>query len=546
MGVCVAKIGHECGSSDGLQVFMSDDGDVNGYCFSCGTYVEDPYGDKPVPEFKPPDPEQTKAEVQAIAQYPVAALPDRKLKKSTLRTYGVRVEVSQQDGTTPTGVMFPYGLSGELLGWKVRALAEKKMWCIGSIKDAHLFGWAVALRTGARTLYITEGEYDALALYQILDDAQAGTQWADNKPAVVSLKSGASSAERDLRRFKKEILQHFEEVVLVFDMDAPGREAAEAVCRLNPTWKIASLPEKDANDCLINGASKACRNAVLFRSSEAKTSRVVVATSLAEAAREPAQMGISTPWQGLTDLTRGYRRGETWYWGAGVKMGKSELVNSIAADLIKTHQLPVFLAKPEESLNKSYKLLAGKIVGKIFHDPNIPFDEKAYDAAGDIIRDLALFTDVYQFLHWTNMKQDIVYVNQELGVHDIIIDPITCFTNQMSASEANEFLQGMAAEISALCKDLSMTAHLFCHLRAPSNGEPHERGGKVYSTQFAGSRGMMRSCNYMIGVEGNKDPDLDKYERNLRTLSILEDREFGSSGKVQLYWDDQTSLFREV
>ena len=57
---------------------------------------------------------------------------------------------------------------------------------------------------------------------------------------------------------------------------------------------------------------------------------------------------------------------------------------------------------------------------------------------------------------------------------------------------------------------------------------------------------MMRSCNLMLGLEGDKNPDLDIEERNLRRLVILEDREFGASGVVRLYWDSATSLFNEI
>ena len=56
----------------------------------------------------------------------------------------------------------------------------------------------------------------------------------------------------------------------------------------------------------------------------------------------------------------------------------------------------------------------------------------------------------------------------------------------------------------------------------------------------------MRSCNYMIGIEGNKDPELDEEQRNIRKLVILEDREFGESGIIPLYWDRNTSLFNEI
>ena len=49
----------------------------------------------------------------------------------------------------------------------------------------------------------------------------------------------------------------FEEVILMFDMDEAGQKAAQTVAELLPVGKakIASLPCKDANDCLIKGKS---------------------------------------------------------------------------------------------------------------------------------------------------------------------------------------------------------------------------------------------------------------------------------------------------
>jgi hypothetical protein len=50
----------------------------------------------------------------------------------------------------------------------------------------------------------------------------------------------------------------------------------------------------------------------------------------------------------------------------------------------------------------------------------------------------------------------------------------------------------------------------------------------------------------MVGIEGNKDPDLEREERNLRDLVILEDREFGITERVPLYWDHKTGMFNEI
>lgn len=116
----------------------------------------------------------------------------------------------------------------------------------------------------------------------------------------------------------------------------------------------------------------------------------------------------------------------------------------------------------------------------------------------------------------------------------------------MDAASANVKLQEIAQELSAMAIDLNVVIYIFCHLRNPDGGPPHERGGEVLSSQFAGSRAMARSCNLMFGLEGNRDPNLSPEERNLRTLVLLEEREFGETGRFKLYWDKASGLFNEI
>jgi twinkle protein len=189
--------------------------------------------------------------------------------------------------------------------------------------------------------------------------------------------------------------------------------------------------------------------------------------------------------------------------------------------------------------------VAGKIAGKIFHDHNIPFDEDAYERAGEVISDKLYLLNLYQHVGWETLKTDIRAAAME-GCKAIFIDPITNLTNGMEAALANTKLQEIAQELSAMALDLNIVIFIFCHLRNPDSGPPHERGGEVLSSQFAGSRAMARSCNLMLGLEGNRDPNLSREERNMRTLVLLENREYGDTGKWRLYWDMKTGLFNEV
>lgn len=550
-GRCVEKLPHSCGTSDALQVFEADRGGYTGYCFSCDTFINDPYtnkeeGYKP-PKIKKATAEDIAKELAEISALPTVDLPMRKLDASALAYFGIKTGLSEQDGITPIIIYFPYhDANGKLVAYKARFLESKKMWIVGDIKKAKMFGWQQSLAAAGHNLIITEGEFDTVAVYQALKKKNTGTKWEDANPSVISVKSGATSAARDITDHLNDIRQgKYQQVILCFDKDEVGQKASTDCLQVLPTAKTVNLPAKDANDCLMEGRSMGLCNALLFKATTPKNTRLVWGSSLHEAGREQAQWGLSWPWKGMTDLTRGMRYGETYYLGAGVKMGKSEMVNTLAAWLITEHGVKVFLAKPEEANRKTYKMIVGKVAGRIFHDPTVEFDYDAYDKASELVGDNLCVLNLYQHLGWDSLRADILTAASQ-GCKAIFIDPITNLVNGINAGETNTILQEIAQELAALALDLDILIFIFCHLKAPESGGAHERGGKVLSHQFAGSRAMMRSCNLMLGLEGNKDPDLPIEQRNMRKLVILEDREFGATGVVPLYWDRYTSLFNEV
>jgi twinkle protein len=568
-GQCLDKLPHSCGTKRGLQVFARDDHTVDGFCFSCGTYVRHPYGDErksdTLPQPKVKTEEEIKEELYEVETYPTLSIESRKLRSDVLEYFNVKTSVSESDGKTPTAAYYPYTKKGKITGYRIKSLdGSKKFYSIGDLKDVDLFGWEQAVKKGAKRLIITEGEDDAIALTKIIEK-NTKEQYKEYMPVVVSLTHGSGSAKKCLTRMKNEIRKHFKEVVLCFDQDDPGEKAVREAMLVLPDAQVANLPCKDAQECLAEGRSRAAYTAVTFNIQEAKNTKLVFGSDLHEEARkEPTWGDLSWPWKKLNDTTRGIRYGETIYIGAGVKMGKSEFVNALAAHFIKEHGVKVFMAKPEESNVKSYKLLAGKIVGRVFHDPKREFDYEAYDEAGRVLQDKVAMVNLYQHLGWETLKSDIISA-VEWGAKAVFIDPITNLTNGENAGDANSKLQEIAQELAAMAMDYKIVIFIFCHLKAPEgniqkekrekfyhDGKyiglgncPHESGGDIYSSQFAGSRAMMRSCNLMIGLEGNKDPELSAEVRNVRHIKLLEDREFGESGTFPIYWSPETTIFSE-
>ena len=554
----MTKLPHECGSRSGLQVFADEDtGELTGFCFACSTYVHDPMGkgkkldDIPEKQRLGKTKEEIEEELAVIANCKAIDLPDRKLRASILNYYGIKIGMSEQDGKTPMFHFYPYYKDGELVAYKVRHIETKNMWTVGNQRDVDLFGWQQAIATGAQRLIITEGELDAVALRRIFE-IYTKEQYVDNMPAICSLPHGASAAGKDLAKLMPKIRKYFKKVSFCFDDDKAGQQALEDACKIVPDATVITLPAKDANECLIKGLGKAAFNAAQWKDDKVKNTRLVFGEDLHEEAREQAKFGeLTWPWEHIQKITRGIRYGETIYIGAGVKMGKSELLNALGAHFIKNHGIKIFMAKPEEANKKTYKLLAGKMEGHIFHDPEVEFDYEAYDRAGNLLEGKLAMVNLYQHLGWESLEADI-YAAASWGAKAIFIDPITNLTNGMQSSDANVALQEYAQKLSALALDLGVVVFIFCHLKAPSQGDDHEHGGDVLSSQFAGSRAMMRSCNLMIGLEGDKSPlnkdgvERSLQEKNMRDLVLLEDREFGQTGKFPIYWDYHTGLFNEA
>lgn len=327
MSKCIDKLPHSCGTRQGLQVFEADHGGlVNGFCFSCGTFIDNPYGEprkaKDIPEAqrKGKTDEEVAEDMREIAGLQAIDLKTRRLRKTVLDHYGIKVGLDEKNGKTPMYVFFPYTKNGEVVRYKVKVLESGKIWAIGNEKEVDLFGWEQAKASGARRLIIVEGEFDVPALLTILKQ-HTPENFVHNIPAIVSLTNGASGAVKDLTRALPEIRKFFKEISLCFDMDEPGQKAVEAVCKICPEATVISLPAKDANDCILQGKAKAAHKAVTFHTEKPKTTSLVWGRDIHEKAKVKATWGLSWPWKGMTEKTRGIRFGETIYIAAGEKMG---------------------------------------------------------------------------------------------------------------------------------------------------------------------------------------------------------------------------------
>ena len=171
-------------------------------------------------------------------------IPDRKITKDTAKKYNT---LTKKQGSMTTHHIYQYfDKNGNHISSKVRDTSNKRFWSEGPMTSAGLFGENIFTQKG-KYITVCEGEVDAMSAYQMM-----GSKWP-----CVSLKNGAASAASNCKQ-SFEYLNQFDNVVLCFDNDKAGRQAANDVAAIfEPNkCKIMSLDLKDANEYLKIGKSE--------------------------------------------------------------------------------------------------------------------------------------------------------------------------------------------------------------------------------------------------------------------------------------------------
>lgn len=548
-GRLIGKIPHDkCGSSDALAVYEHEDGKVDGYCWSCDSYEPNPYGDSQEQNNRGNarmsyTPQLT---VTQIFAYQCRGLPHRGLRDDIANYYGIRVGLSQSDANTITHIYYPYVKHGTVTAYKERRVSDKKFTAIGDMKNTELFGQLQAKATGAKRLYVTEGEDDCMILFQALLDNSKGTKWEAFLPAVVSVPSGAGSAVKALSE-QAQFIDSFDEIILVMDNDEAGENGVDKALQILPLQKtkIAKLSMKDPCEMYSAGKQVELVKIVLWKTQAPKIASVATARDIKNDAKTAPAWGHPWPWKSLTQLTYGLRDQSIIGIGAGVGVGKSSFWHQTQEVLLFSEGAKCGLFMLEEPNRVTLKKLASKHTGIDFTNPEGHFTQEQLDAAIDKIPD-----DLCIYRHrgtkdWADVKLAIKHMVLVEGVKFIFIDPLTALVAHLSSSEANDELNHIFGELAGMIEDLEFTVLYGAHLNPPKTGPSHEEGGRVLLAQFTGSKAMIKWSHLIFGLERNTQAE-SILERNTATLRLLKDRDFGRSGeRVILHYDANSGRLLE-
>ena len=512
---------NDCGSSDALTINI----DASTKCFKCGKYTR-PLDALNHETLAIPLPKAVKGVTERSDAF-VGGFKDRRITLATSSRYGV----TQTDELT----IFPYfSKDNNKQGQKVRTL-DKKMWFEGEKQKTLLFGQQLFTK-GGKFVTIVEGEFDALAAYQMLG----------NYP-VVSVRTGAQSALSDCKEHF-EWLDTFDSIVISMDGDEAGRKAAAEVAELfgSKAKVMKHIADcKDACDYLVQRI-EAQFVAAWWAAEQFKPEGIVTMADIRDRLLKPPEAGVPWCFPTLTELTYGRRKGELFGFGAGVGVGKTDIFTQQIAYDIDVLKIKVGVIYLEQNVVETAQRVMGKLDKKLYHIPDGEWSRDQYVDSIDRLekRDQLYMMEHFGSMDWKTIRSIIKYFNKAYDIDHIYLDHLTA----LSANEHDErrALDGIMADMAGLAQELGIIIHFISHLTTPE-GKAHEEGGRVMEKHFTGSRSIARWSHYMFGLERNKQEE-DLVKRQTTTFRVLKDRFTGRATgmKFGLLYNQKNGILSET
>jgi twinkle protein len=509
-----------CGSSDALAVFS----DGHKYCYSCTTYFR-PTGSLD----KPKGVKMSASNMIPLEELQISALHARGITKDTCTK--LKYFVGEYKGN-PCQVACYYDDKGSLVGQKLR-FPDKSFAVLGKISGC-LYG--SQLWSSGKKLVITEGEIDALSVSQV-----QGNKWP-----VVSIPNGAQAARKAIEA-NLEYLNNFEEIILMFDMDDPGRKACEDCAKVLPLGKayIANLPLKDPNECLKAGRSGDLVSAI-WNAKPYRPDGIVSGQDLYEKCVEGLDSlkdSVAYPFQALQSKTNGARHGELYVITSGSGMGKSTLLRELEYFFGVSKGETCGVVALEESTAKTGLELMSIFLNRrliISVDPDSVSKEELKSAFDATIGNGKFFLyDHFGSLDSGNLLSKLRYMIVALGCKRIFLDHISIVVSGMDNSDdggERKAIDKLMTNLRSLVEETGCTMYVVSHLKRPDK-KGHEEGAQVSLSQLRGSGAIAQLADMVIGLERNQQGD----NPNVLTIRVLKNRHSGLTGvSGYLYYNQDT------
>lgn len=466
---------------------------------------------------------------------------------SNLITTGVHVDLKDRGISVDTCQRYKYQVAnyggkdihianlvnseGQVVAQKIRFIKTKEFIWQGDKNQTKMFGFHLC-DTSNSSVFITEGEIDALTLSEI---------GINN---VISLTGGAGSQTKAEMIKNQEYLEQFKSIVLVFDSDKVGQEAAKECAKIFTPGKvqIVSLRYKDPNEYLQQNKKEELledleKRAIYCPESIKKPSKKSLLT--------PEPSGMELPYKQLNTMIRGVKPSRLYTLLAGSGVGKSSFTKEIVYNLLNNNEdLKVGLAYLEEPLDttgQSFIALDNDIpLFKLAEQPDILPEDKFDASYNKLIKNQRI-----NFLDASFMKltgQDLIYnlnyLIEGFGCNLIILDHLTMITYDMGDSSERKDIDMLMKNLRELVHKTKATVIVVCHLKRPFAGKSWAEGREVNMADARGSSSIEQVSDVILALERNM---IDESEKGKTRTKVLKNRITGQTGYAdELFYNVET------
>ena len=497
----------DCGSSDGLAVYT----DGHTYCFVCTTWT-------------PGNGSQSSPRSNMNIQLKGSAnrLKKRNISEKTCERFKI-----YSDGEVLR--FYYHDNEGRIVGAKTRT--ANKVFSYEGDSPGNFFGQNLWKGYGKR-ITITEGELDAASCLEI------APTWD-----VVSLPNGAAAAKKSIQK-NLQWLQGYDEIILFFDADEPGIQAANEAASILPPGKvrIARLNGyKDASDALQAGDRTALERAY-WDAKPYRPDGIVEGKNLFDLVTTPNPPNDHDyPFQGLQHKLHGIRYGELVTITAGSGIGKSSFCRELATSLLQTGERVGYLAL-EESNRRSALGLMSSALGQSFH-----LGEHERSTLSEAYQETLAKWNLFLFDGFGSYDPDVIYNRIEylatgLDCKIIFLDHLSILMSGLDGDERRMIDQTMT-KLRSLVERTGIALFLVSHLRRSGGDKNHEEGARVTLGQLRGSAAIAQLSDTVIGLERDQQSG---EAGSATTVRVLKNRYSGETGVAcTLEYDLDTCKFIE-
>lgn len=470
-----------CSSSDAYAVY--DDG--SGYCFSCQKY----------------DANHEQIEVASVnenlLELSIKNIEARGINLNTCQKYGYGMAYYNN---APAQVA-NYFHKRTLVAQHIR-LPDKSFKWIGDSKQLELFGQHL-FESGKKRITITEGEIDCLTIAQCFD-----CKWP-----VVSVPSGIQSAHKYLQQ-NLSYVESFDEIILAFDDDEPGKQGVEKCMQLFTPGKVKVMSYagcKDANELFLTKGKETLLNC-WWNAQTYRPDGLVDAYDLIHLAVKNVERGYSLPFPELDSMLKGLRKKEVTLLTAAPGIGKSTFSREIAYHLLKRHNVKLGIMSLEVPPEDTLRSLAGIHLNLPIDEPGYWIEEQEVEhALKSFIKPNQVICDV----HFGSTEIDrliskLKFMAISFGAEFIILDHISMVVSGLKDDFESErkAIDRIMTELAALVNQTGVGILAVVHLRKSTAGQKSFNNGQEISLDdLRGSGGLGQMAWNVIALERNQRSD---------------------------------------